>query len=118
MDKLVTIASFERSTEAHMAKTMLEEQGIEVFVGDDNLVNWYLSSAVGGVKIQVPELQAERATKLLEEIRQNTPEKSQQSNNSKNIVVCEECGKELSVPGDRSGHVETCPHCGKYIDVP
>ena len=32
--------------------------------------------------------------------------------------ACQECGKGLTLPGDRGGHVETCPHCGSYVDVP
>ena len=32
--------------------------------------------------------------------------------------ACQECGKGLTLPGDRGGHVETCPHCGSYVNVP
>lgn len=32
--------------------------------------------------------------------------------------TCQECGKGLAFPSERSGHVEECPHCHSYVDVP
>jgi membrane protease YdiL (CAAX protease family) len=32
--------------------------------------------------------------------------------------ACQECGKDITMPGERRGHVEVCPHCDAYVDVP
>ena len=32
-------------------------------------------------------------------------------------VVCEECGKSSTFPGNQRGSVQVCPHCGAYLDV-
>ena len=31
---------------------------------------------------------------------------------------CQECGKDITLSGERRGHVEICPHCDSYVDVP
>src|SRR6185437_8815829 len=70
-DPLITIASFALPVEAHLARTKLESEGIEAHVADENIVsiNWLYSNAVGGVKLQVPESQADRARQILQAVR-------------------------------------------------
>lgn len=69
-DRLVTIATFGLPVEAHIARSKLESEGIDAIVADDNIVsiNWLYSSAVGGVKLQVPESQALRAREILDAV--------------------------------------------------
>ncbi len=64
---LVTIATFSYPAQAHVARTKLETEGILAFVADDNLIaaDWLYSNAVGGVKLQVSEQNAERALEIL-----------------------------------------------------
>ena len=64
---LVTIATFENSTIANIVKRSLETDGITVFLADEMIVDaaWYLSTAIGGVRIQVPEKQVKRAISSL-----------------------------------------------------
>jgi len=64
---LVTIARFSYPTEAHIARTKLETEGIWAFVADEHLItaNWLYSNAVGGVKLQVSERNAEQALEIL-----------------------------------------------------
>ena len=66
---LITIASYREGYEAHIARSLLDEAGIAAFVSDEHLVsvNWLYSQALGGVKLQVPEEQAERALETLAE---------------------------------------------------
>ncbi len=68
-NQLITIASFGKPVEAHLAQAKLASEGIEAFVADDNLIqmNWLYSQAVGGVKLQVNEADAEQALKILSE---------------------------------------------------
>jgi Putative prokaryotic signal transducing protein len=63
----ITVASFSRPVEAHLARTQLEADGITCVVSDEYLVrvDWLLSNAVGGVKLMVPVGEAERARDIL-----------------------------------------------------
>lgn len=63
----VTVASFSIPTQAHLARLRLENADVDCFLLDENLVstNWLLSAAIGGIKLQVPEDQAERAREVL-----------------------------------------------------
>jgi hypothetical protein len=67
--RLVTIATFDQAAQARLAKNVLDEAGIAATIGDENLVamDWLLSNAVGGVKVQVWEEDADRAVTVLEE---------------------------------------------------
>src|SRR5262245_49182373 len=59
--RLVTIATFDQPAQARLAKNALDEAGIQSMVSDENLVamDWLLSNAVGGVKVQVWEEDAD-----------------------------------------------------------
>src|ERR1700683_3807092 len=62
--------------EALLAKSILESAGIEAFLGDQNIVrmDWFLSNALGGVKLRVREEDVEVATALLDRSREDAPE--------------------------------------------
>lgn len=66
---MVTVARFTDPVEATMAKNCLEEAGFEVFLADAETVSvaWQLSNALGGIKLQVPELEADQARTVLQE---------------------------------------------------
>lgn len=67
-DKLVTVATFSTLTEATIAKNKLEDAGLNVFLADVATVQvaWHLSEAIGGIKLQVIDVDADRAVSLLE----------------------------------------------------
>ena len=67
--RLKTIASFRDLPLAELAKLKLESEGIPGFLQNKNLVavDWALSFATGGVKLQVPEEQADLAIQILDE---------------------------------------------------
>jgi hypothetical protein len=70
MDKaLQVIAAFENTFEAEIARGRLESEGVLAFVHDAQTVamNWTLSNAVGGVKLAVRTVDAERALEILGE---------------------------------------------------
>src|SRR3954464_9164202 len=50
-----TIATFSKPEDAHLLRMRLEAAGIEAFVQDENVIqmDWLLSNAVGGVRVQV-----------------------------------------------------------------
>jgi len=66
--KLVTVATFDQSAQARLAQNAIQSAGIQATVNDESLVamDWLLSNAVGGVKIQVWEEDADRAVEVLE----------------------------------------------------
>jgi hypothetical protein len=120
MSRFVTIATFELSAEAEAMKCLLEQEGFEVLLADENLVrmNWFLSGAIGGVKLQVSEAKAELASQFVEKHRHRPRRDEERSNLPDVVFECEECGKTVSFPGRRRGGVETCPYCYNYVDVP
>ncbi len=69
MPTLVTILSVSYPQQVYIIKGMLESEGIECFIKDELTVqtNPVYTYAVGGVKLQVKEEDAEAATKILEE---------------------------------------------------
>ncbi len=66
--KLVTVDTFDMPTEAHLAKGLLEANGLTAFLADELTVGvaWHLSNAVGGIKLQVAEADVEHAARILE----------------------------------------------------
>lgn len=67
--KLVTVRRFTTSMDAHLLRVFLEDEDIECFIFDGHMVdmNVMISNALGGVRLQVREEQAEKALKLIEE---------------------------------------------------
>ena len=67
--RLVTIATFDQPAQARLAQSALEDAGIQAAVADESIVamDWLLSNAVGGIKVQVWEEDADRAVGVLEE---------------------------------------------------
>ena len=63
-DKLVTVATFSAPMSAHIARNQLEAAGILAFLADEATVGtaWHLGTAVGGIKLQVVDSDAEHRT--------------------------------------------------------
>jgi hypothetical protein len=79
--ELVTVARFDIPANAHIARNALEEAGIKAVIQDEQLVamDYLLSLAVGGIKVQVWEEDAERAIAVLKSLRPaagETPDES------------------------------------------
>ena len=66
-EKLVTAKSFSTLWEAEMAASRLESEGISAYLKDGETVNmnWLLSNALGGVKVQVSDSQLTKAREVL-----------------------------------------------------
>ena len=65
--KLVTVAKYCYPYEADLAKARLEAEGIPAFAADEHIVrlDWFYSNAVGGIRVQVAEHDAELAKEIL-----------------------------------------------------
>ena len=61
------IASYSKPEEAYLIASLLEGNGITVNVRDAETVSnyWMYSNAIGGVKIEVPEPEEEKAKEIL-----------------------------------------------------
>jgi len=68
LGQLITIATFDLVPKARLAQNILESAGIKSVVTDENIVamDWLFGNAVGWVKVQVLEEDAERAVAELE----------------------------------------------------
>lgn len=67
---LVTLTSYLTAAEAHILRARLEVDDIPAFVVDEHLVtaNWFLSIAIGGVRVQVPQALFQQASIILQEV--------------------------------------------------
>ena len=67
MSGVATVASFHDPMEAQIVRAMLESAGIDATLADLNLitVDWPMSVALGGVRVQVPVADLEEAKKLV-----------------------------------------------------
>ncbi|MGA8013680.1 MAG: hypothetical protein WB949_14705 [Candidatus Acidiferrales bacterium] len=67
--KLVNLRQYMTLPEALLAKSILDSAGIESFLGDQNIIrmDWFLSNALGGVKLRVREDDVDVATALLKQ---------------------------------------------------
>jgi hypothetical protein len=71
LSKVVNLRQYMTLPEALLAKSILDSAGIESFLGDQNIIrmDWFLSNALGGVKLRVREEDVEAATALLNRSR-------------------------------------------------
>jgi hypothetical protein len=67
MTTLVTVKVYDSLPEAEVARAMLEQHGFFAFLPDKNVVSaaWYLTQAVGGIRLQVPEGELDSVRPLL-----------------------------------------------------
>jgi Zn finger protein HypA/HybF involved in hydrogenase expression len=80
----ITVNAYNNYVDAHIAKGVLEEQGITCWLKDENTVTIdpILTNAVGGIKVMVPKEEAQRAWDILQGLK-----KEKQLD-----VVCPKCG--------------------------
>lgn len=65
----VTVATFNFSHEAYMAKNKLEAEGIPCMIADEFTIamDWLYANALGGIKVKVPEEKFEEARVILDQ---------------------------------------------------
>jgi hypothetical protein len=68
MDEFVTVATYDKVTDAHIALGRLSAEGIEAQLFDQNMVqmDWLYSIALGGIKLRVARGDEKAARKVLE----------------------------------------------------
>jgi hypothetical protein len=68
MDEFVTVATYDKVTDAHIALGRLSAEGIEAQLFDVNMVqmDWLYSIALGGIKLRVSRGDEKAAREVLE----------------------------------------------------
>ena len=68
MDELVTVATYDKVTDAHIALGRLSAEGIEARLFDDQMVqmDWLYAIALGGIKLRVTRGDEKAARQVLE----------------------------------------------------
>lgn len=86
------LASFEFPADVQVLKAKLESEGIPVFLKDENTLNSdpLISSAIGGVRVQVYTRDKERAQVIYDEIR------SYALDENGNPIICPNCKAQKS----------------------
>ena len=95
---MITVATFSFPHEAHIAKLKLDAKGIPAFVADEHTINmqWLYSSAIGGVKLQVPAPFVEQATQAWAEDFSDLFDSDEE--NDRDQLSCPACGGQKLTP--------------------
>jgi hypothetical protein len=91
---MVTLESFTSPWDAHIVRALLESEGIPATVAHEGHIglNWALSQALGGVKLQVPEAFAERAQQVLADYHAGKFEAALEEEQHLPPDACTSCG--------------------------
>ena len=67
-EKIVNLRQYLTLQEALLAKSVLDSAGVHNYLIDENMIrlDWFLSNALGGIKLQVREKDAAAAAELLD----------------------------------------------------
>jgi hypothetical protein len=107
---LITIATFTNPLEAHIVRGRLEAEGIDTSVAHEHHIwaNWFLSTALGGVKLQVKPEDAQRAGEILQQEQAGDYEALVRDSLEETAVprpACPICRSEDITPVRRSGRI-------------
>ena len=107
---LITIATFTNPLEAHIVRGRLQAEGIETWVAHEHHIwaNWFLSTALGGVKLQVRPEDAQQAREVLRQEQDGDYETLVAENANESDEprpACPVCGSEDITPVRRSGRI-------------
>lgn len=102
MSKLVTLASFDNSIDAHLLRTKLENEGIPCFIFDEHMVtmNALYNITVGGIKVKVIAEDFDAAQALVEELSVKPI-----FNTDGSILACPKCGSSHITPGVKTTNI-------------
>jgi hypothetical protein len=104
----VTIRTYQTQPEAEADRMHLEAAGFTAVLNDSETVgmNWMLGTALGAIKLQVPESQARAALALLEKGEKAGRKRRKKRRLGRDEAECLSCGAPMR------NHQTTCPSCG------
>src|ERR1019366_7705113 len=92
---LVTLTTFRTAQDAHLAKAVLEDEGVPAFLGDENVASIAPYVVANGVRLQVAADDLGRAEVIL------------------NRIAGMDVAEKSTTSAERAiGHPEQCPRCG------
>ena len=112
-EKFLTVATFDTPFQASLAKNRLEAEGIAAYLLGESTVGWfwYLSNAVGGIKLQVAEADLERAGEILAAARDGPAKTSPpRAAATKTATTCARCGTR------KTPRARFCSSCGLLVE--
>ena len=120
LNSLITIESYELSYQAQLARAELAAAGIPSWLADETLVSmdWFISNAVGGIKLQVSSEDADAAREILFAIKDKAKQREEMSKDVVVVFRCSSCKAVITFSGSQIGRIENCPRCSRYVDVP
>jgi hypothetical protein len=94
MNQLVTVASYVEPSEAHVVRALLESAGLPATVADEHHVtaNYPISTALGGVRVQVPREHLEAARELVAAYASGELERELEAELGEAPEACPACG--------------------------
>lgn len=124
MAKLVTLAHFFDLTEAQVVRALLDQHGVCAFVADTQTatVQWHLFFAIGGVRLQIAEIDVGLAQSILGEdhaLPDNDLTETCPRCSSTNVMrlaspLFSILALIVFVPFAHKGHLRQCRDCRKY----
>ncbi len=140
MSQLVSIKFYQNAIEANRDKQILEEEGVESWIANEQTVqsDWLLSQAIGGIQLQVFEEDLDRAVKILEDFHAEDSglEAEHTIDDPEFDFLCPECGSNhiyrdekpggifgisillLGIPFKVPAQKYHCYHCGNEFEQP
>lgn len=107
-----TIATFWKTEEAHVLRLRLLESGIEAFLQDENStqIHPWRAAAIGGVRVQVADVQFSEAQKVL--LQGDSPTPATPPAGDPDALLC--CACQALIPASQT----RCTSCGwSYEDA-
>jgi len=107
---LITVATFTNPLEAHIVRGRLEAEHIETYVAHEHHIwaDWFLATALGGVKLQVRPEDAQRARDILRQ-EQAGDYRALVTDGAEEVAqprpACPVCHSVDIMPVRRSGHL-------------
>ena len=94
MPDLVTVERFTNPLEAHIARGLLESEGIPASLGSEHHVwaSWPISQALGGVRLQVPAEYVARSRDVLARWRRGEYQQALEEEQALEPDRCPACG--------------------------
>lgn len=91
---MITVARYFEPSEAHIIRALLESAGLTATVADDHHVtaNYPLSTALGGVRVQVPHESVEEARELVAAYASGELQRELEAQLGEAPEACPECG--------------------------
>jgi len=98
-----TVKSYTIAMHAYIAKGRLEAEGIPAYIADEHFVtlNWTISLAIGGVRVQVPLAYIEQAQQVISNLEQGEYETLDMHESlDDDLIQCPKCHSHETKPVD------------------